>query len=191
MRKKVQKRSKKLNYTKIVLQIVCVAGIVSIAVLAPNAIQAIAVFTKNDKSNRRYKTHTPKVITRLARQGYIIFEKTEKGTFAKLSEKGKELLSLYELGEYKIPTPKKWDRKFRIIIFDIKEYRRGTRDKLREYLDRLGFVRLQNSVWVYPYNCSEVMTLLKASFRIGRDILYIEADSIENDKWLRKHFELN
>jgi len=55
---------------------------------------------------------------------------------------------------------------------------------------QIGFVRLQNSVWVYPYDCEDLVKLLKADFRIGREVLYVIADSIENDMWMRKEFSL-
>ena len=82
------------------------------------------------------------------------------------------------------------DRKWRVVIFDIKEYRRKTRDKLRITLTSLGFIKLQNSVWVFPYECEDVMVMLKASYKIGNDVLYMTVDKIENDKWLKKKFLL-
>ena len=54
----------------------------------------------------------------------------------------------------------------------------------------IGFVRLQDSVWVYPYDCEDLITLLKADFRVGKDVLYLIVDSIENDKYLRAEFNL-
>ena len=32
------------------------------------------------------------------------------------------------------------------------------------------------------------MALIKADFKVGKDILYIIADSIENDRWIRNYF---
>ena len=77
-----------------------------------------------------------------------------------------------------------------MIIFDIKEWKRKTRDDLRQWLEHLGFVRLQNSVWVHPYPCREIIVLLKSNFKIGKEVLYITADEIENDGWLRREFNL-
>jgi hypothetical protein len=53
-----------------------------------------------------------------------------------------------------------------------------------------GFVRLQDSVWVYPYDCEDIITLLKAEYRIGDDMRYMIVDSIERDSALRRHFKL-
>src|SRR3989344_1501381 len=46
------------------------------------------------------------------------------------------------------------------------------------------------AVWVYPYDCEEFIALLKAELKIGRSVLYVIADSIEQDKILRSHFNL-
>ena len=54
----------------------------------------------------------------------------------------------------------------------------------------LGFLRVQDSVWVSPHECEELVALIKAELRIGQDILYVIVESIENDGWIRKHFNL-
>lgn len=46
----------------------------------------------------------------------------------------------------------KWDKKWRVVIFDIAEVSRGTRDNLRLKLKELGFGMLQESVWISPYD---------------------------------------
>ena len=75
-------------------------------------------------------------------------------------------------------------------MFDIKEKRKSTRDKIRHNLFKIGFIRLQDSVWVYPYDCEDFINLMKADFKIGKDLLYVVADKIENDKFLAQHFKL-
>ena len=86
--------------------------------------------------------------------------------------------------------PPRWDGKWRLVVFDIREYKRAVRDKVRNELSAFGFRRLQQSVWVYPYDCEEMVVLLKADHRIGREVLYITAGKIENDLWLRSEFGL-
>ena len=77
-----------------------------------------------------------------------------------------------------------------MLIFDIPEKKRHLRYKVRSTLSAVGFTRLQDSVWIYPYDCEDFVTLLKADFRIGKDLLYMIVDSLENDTWLRKKFNL-
>lgn len=186
----MKKRTGKGEVAKVVMNLLAVGGLISVAVLAPNALQVLAPMLTGSRADRqRYYIKT--VIGRLAGKGLIKFVKNSRGpTVACLTAVGKQELERYELGEKKIDVPKKWDGKYRVIIFDIKEGRRSIRDELRIWLSNLGFVRLQNSVWAHPYECREVITLLKSHFKIGRDVLYLVVESVENDKWLRKHFGL-
>ena len=56
---------------------------------------------------------------------------------------------------------------------------------------RIGAVMLQKSVWVYPYDCSEHIALLRQFFDLPEEALrLVEAHSIGDDLALRKHFKL-
>ena len=57
-------------------------------------------------------------------------------------------------------------------------------------MQETGFVRLQDSVWVFPYDCEDFVSLVKAELKIGSAILYMVVEHIENDKHLRAHFGL-
>ena len=89
-----------------------------------------------------------------------------------------------------IAKKRKWDRCWRVVIFDVPERRKGVRDRLRHFMEGCGFVRLQDSVWIYPYDCEDLIALAKADFRIGADVLYMIVERLERDKYLREHFGL-
>ncbi|KKW42146.1 MAG: hypothetical protein UY91_C0006G0018 [Parcubacteria group bacterium GW2011_GWB1_55_9] len=74
--------------------------------------------------------------------------------------------------------------------FDVPEKRKKIRERLRFEMQEVGFLHLQDSAWVYPYDCEEFIALLKADLHIGKDVLYAIVEEIENDKWIRKHFSL-
>lgn len=175
---------------KAVLQSLAAVGILSVALLAPNALQILKLFDKgkSSKHTRKYTIHT--ALGRLTAAGLVQFVNTNKGKFARLTPKGEERLRLAEAIDFKIKKPKKWDKKWRLIIFDIKEEQKSTRNKVRWTLRQIGFERLQDSVWVYPYDCEDLIALLKADFKIGKDVLYIIADKIENDGFLKKVYNL-
>jgi hypothetical protein len=50
---------------------------------------------------------------------------------------------------------------------------------------------MQDSVWIFPYDCEELVALLKADFKVGKDLLYMVVEKIENDHALRLHFNLS
>ena len=45
---------------------------------------------------------------------------------------------------------RKWDQKWRLVIFDVPMAQNATRVRLRRYLRERGFGCLQNSVWIIP-----------------------------------------
>ncbi len=187
--KELKKKNKRENIQRAILSGIAAVGILSVAVLAPNAIQAFKFFGIEPK-NKWQKYNINHSIKRLKKHGLICFEKTSRGTFARLTQKGEDKLRKFQILGYKLKKPKKWDGKWRMLIFDIKESRKGTRDKIRFTLKRIGFLRLQDSVWVYPYDCEDLVILMKADFKIGKDLLYLIVDTIEGDIEIKKYFEL-
>ncbi len=158
--------------------------------VVPNALQALTLFgVGKRKYNPKY--HIQSTLHKLVDRGLVKLVKNHQGVnCVRLTERGNAELQKYELSELVIKRPKRWDGKYRLIIFDIKEWKRSIRNQLRTWLEHLGFVRLQNSVWVHPYECREITILLKSHFHLGREVLYVIADQIENDRWLRREFGL-
>ncbi|MFH1170487.1 MAG: CRISPR-associated endonuclease Cas2 [Candidatus Vogelbacteria bacterium] len=185
---KVEYRSK---VKKAILATLVLGGVVALAVVAPNAVQLLKYVIKDGCQKRNRLAYTRRVANSLVDKGMVVKIKNGRGqTLLRITREGREELKRYLTQELKIEKPRRWDEKYRLIIFDIKEVRRKVRDELRKWLEHLGFKKLQNSVWVYPYECREVIVLLKSQFKIGQDVLYITADEIENDRWLRADFGL-
>ena len=143
---------------------------------------------KETKRNPHYTINNS--IKHLLQSNLIYFEETPKGKFIRLTKEGESYLRLYTEFGHQLSKPKKWDGKWRIVIFDICEERKTLREKLRNTLREIGFIHLQHSVWVYHYDCEDFITMLKVDFKVGKDILYIIADKIENDFGLRQRFGL-
>ena len=124
--------------------------------------------------------------SRLVRRGLLKFE----GSHYSMTKVGEKVWKRWQLADFKLPKPRRWDKKWRIIIFDIPERKKKIRNEIREIFKSAGLQRLQDSVWVYPYDCEDVIGLLKTEYDIGANLLYIIADQIENDKYLRMDFDL-
>jgi CRISPR-associated endonuclease Cas2 len=185
---KLKKKVRNSKIQKIILTSLYTAGVLGVAALMPNTVSLLKYLDPNKKKKGDPRYRVNRVIARLRERGLVEWKETQRGVFLRLTKEGERAIDILERKEFKIQKPKKWDGKWRVIIFDIKENRRGMRDKFRRTLTQIGFLKLQQSVWVYPYNCEDLITLLKAEFKVGKDILYIIADSIENDKWIRAHF---
>jgi DNA-binding transcriptional regulator PaaX len=185
LEKAIQKRTKRKNLQKIILGTVAAAGLLSVAVVAPNVIGAMSKL--GFLPARRQKEFIRGARERLVGKGLLEWQ----GNFLKLTPKGRVLLARLEQNNYKIKKPKRWDGKWRVLIFDIPETLRAKREKVRLTLISIGFFRLQDSVWIYPYDCEELITLLKADFEMGKNLLYMIVEALENDRLVKKQFGLS
>ncbi|KKR31409.1 MAG: hypothetical protein UT65_C0027G0004 [Parcubacteria group bacterium GW2011_GWF2_39_8b] len=179
-----RKRKSKNDIRKAVLTAVKIGGFLTLAMVAPNSLQYLKSF--GITPGKRQKEIMARSRDRLVKDGLLKYD----GKFVKLTDKGQTVLESLELKDWKIDKPKKWDGKWRMLIFDIPETRKSLRDKVRHTLLHIGFLRIQDSVWIYPYDCEDFVTLLKADFKIGKDLLYLIVDSIEYDKSYKKYFNL-
>lgn len=174
----------------VILACISVAGILTIAALAPNAIQALSMFGISGK-RYRVSSYIRSTANKLQKEGLIEFKRDGENIFMQLTKKGEEKLEKYQtLEPHPNERPEKWDGKWRLVVFDIKESTRNSRDQLRHWLTDIGFVRIQNSVWVYPYDREEFIFLLKTDFELGRSVLFATVEKLENDGWIRKKFGL-
>ena len=185
LEKKVAVRKKRSDIQKAILGTIAGVGLLSVALVAPGALQALKLL--GFKSHKRQKEVIARTRKELTEHGCIA--KDEKG-FLFLTTKGKSKLRTLEIFLPSLEKPKKWDKKWRILIFDIKEKKKTMRDRIRRTLNHIGFMRLQDSVWIYPYDCEEYVTLLKSELKIGKDLLYLIVEEMENDYVIRKYFNL-
>lgn len=83
-----------------------------------------------------------------------------------------------------------WDQKWRIVAFDIPEQLRTSRNHVRSILRSAGFQRLQQSIWIFPHDCTELTELLQQDTRVRPYVLYGVLEIPGIDSVLRRRFEL-
>ena len=116
------------------------------------------------------------LLSREEKIGEIIKEEKDGEVYLKLVSKAgsffNEKISLKELAK------KEWDGLWRLIIFDIKEIERKTRDRLRDKLKKLGFAMWQESVYISPHPLvDEVNEYLKTNHLFPK-VVCLEAKTI-------------
>jgi len=127
----------------------------------------------------------------LRKKGLLKMEYRGKQLYVSLSDEGKLLAKKYSIDELKIKKPKHWDKKWRILIFDIEERYRSKREMLRGKLKELGLYQLQKSVWVCPYQFQEEVEILRNFFGFnGEEMTMIIASEIEKERELKNFFNL-
>lgn len=135
-----------------------------------------------DKVKRSLRRLEKKRLISLKQEGEdLVIEFFKEGTYEVYKYKIKELM---------IKKPKKWDKKWRIVIFDIPEKKKVARNILRRKLEDLGFAFLQKSVFVYPYPCQKEMVFLIKILELEPYVVFIEADYISRQKHLARKFGL-
>ncbi|MBU1032749.1 MAG: hypothetical protein ABII13_05390 [Patescibacteria group bacterium] len=184
--------SKNIKYgeiTKTVLKLIAVLGVCSVFILMPGLAKAVPVYRKRPVS--RNKKNLNLVLKRLQKRGLIkVWIDGNGKEMIKVTPKGQEEIVRYELRETKINKPRRWDRKWRVIIFDIPVDFNKTRDSLRAFLKKNDLVKLQSSVWIYPYPCEEAVELIRSALGTRDETLYLTCGRFTGDKWLCKHFKL-
>lgn len=135
--------------------------------------------------------NTNQVIRQLYRSKLIDIRELPDGTTVmKLTEQGKMRVLYAKYDTLEIPKPPRWDKKWRVVLFDIPEEQRRDRAVLRDKLVRLGFRELQKSVLVYPYPCRDQLDFLIEYFGLRRYVRTLEASDIDVATHLKKHFHL-
>ncbi len=116
-------------------------------------------------------------------------EKADGKITIKLNDLGKQRVLGYNLEEIKVKKPKKWDGKWRMVLFDIPNSKKKVREALRFHLRRLGFYPYQKSVFIHPFPCLDEVDFLIEFYAIRPYVRQLVISEIDNDFHLRKIFE--
>lgn len=127
----------------------------------------------------------------LRQQGLVNFEYKGKQLYISLTKEGKKKARKYDIDNLKIKKPKRWDKKWRILIFDVKDKQKVKREALRGKLKELGFYQLQKSVWVCPYDFQKEVEILREFFYFNfNEMRVVTTAEIEQDVEVRKFFNI-
>lgn len=179
----------KSEIAKDILTGLLVAGVICIAATSPYFIRSL--LKNNKKWNKYSKKKVYDTFYNFKRRGLIEIKKEGGQIYISLSKEGKKKAGILQINNLKIRKPKKWDGKWRIVIFDIVQLKKIYREALRGKLKELGFHPLQKSVWVHPFDCRAEIELLKDFFGLSeKELRLIIAEDIGKDDELRQFFKL-
>ncbi len=171
-----------------VLAAVGVAGVLAVAAVAPNALMLLGGF---GRKKYRFNYQTKAVLTRLADKGYIRFITRSGKKHVEITSSGRHAMEReVHLSALHAKKPRRWDKRWRMVMFDIPEKRKTSRDYLRRTMMEAGFVCFQDSVWIYPYDCEDLVALLKMDLQFGNSVRYAIVEKLENDTEMRTKFGL-
>ena len=129
-----------------------------------------------------------RTIYRLKKQGVLTITKKNNKKFLQLTNKG-QIQALLTMAKMPKAT-RRWDGKWRLIMFDIPEQSKAQRNLLRKILKKQGLKKLQASVFIGPQPINRAaIEYLKLSGLINY-IRMLRVDEVDNEKELLHLFHL-
>ena len=179
--KENQKAKSILNAT---LGLIAVGGILTFGAVFPALLGEIGKIRHKQKkeSYEQYQKiwHS---FNSLKKRRLLNFIKEENGYLIyQINEKGKKKIEKFIFDELKIKNPYQWDKKWRLVIFDIPEIRRRERAALRKKLTDLGFYQCQKSAWIYPFPCDKEIEFIKDILNIKSFVKLFLVEEIDDGK---------
>jgi len=126
----------------------------------------------------------------LRRKNLIAGEFKDDKLYIKLTSEGKKEVEKYKIDWLKIFHPKRWDKKWRLVVIDIPE-NKVRREVFLTKLGKLGFQKLQTNLWLIPFPCEKEINILRDYFNLNKEMIrLIEAKKLEGDESFKQSFKL-
>lgn len=152
-------------------------ALVAASLVAPNLPSAFAGKKKKSYRQSFQRAYDKNLI-------YLSGEKVQ------LSEKGQKLMEQILSEDIEIKKHE-WDGIWRIVSYDIPEDPlKKERSYFRRKLESLGFVELQKSMMVIPYECKEEIAVIAQNLRISPYVMHLITDNLPRQNEFVKRFGL-
>lgn len=171
------------------LRLAMSGALIAAVLLAPNAIQALDKPLQKylKKLNARDRQREISRVFSYMKHRQLISDEYEHGLV--VTKKGLARLQKRDFDQLSIAAQRKWDRRWRLVFFDIPESHKHGRDALTSKLRNLGFRPLQRSVWIYPFPCYDEIVIVCDAFGVRQFVSYIETVHIDNEAVLKRQFK--
>lgn len=107
-----------------------------------------------------------------------------------LTNKGRETALSFDPDYLTVKRPASWDKRWRVVIYDIPDKKKAARDALRHKLNELGFKEWQRSVFIHPYPCLDEINFIIEFFDVRPYVRYAELTNPTNEAELKLHFKI-
>ena len=161
-------------------------GVLACLVLPGMAVVLNMFLPKNKKQENKIKRSYDKLI----KNEYLSIEEIKGETFLRITEKGEAYLMRADFDKLVLKNPKNWDKKWRVVMFDIPEKYFRERRMLSYKLFELGMYQYQKSVYIYPYDCTSVISFASKFLDVEKYVQQMTVTEIDNLPDLKKFFKL-
>jgi len=118
----------------------------------------------------------------LRRYRYIRHVKKDNRNTYFLTPKGETRLHNILIEDIEIKKHRKWDGKWRLVMYDLPIRFKKARNAFRWKLKDLGFFQFQKSAWIYPYPCEGEVMFVAEFWGVKKHIEILEVDKILDDR---------
>lgn len=174
---------------KDILTLLGVGGFIAASLLMPGLPKILTPSYK--KQQERWGHFNKRILRanlkRMQKSGVIEESEQEGEIFLKLTEKGKLKLLKYRLEDL-VLNQNNWDRKWRLVAYDIPKGKKNQAEAFRTLLKKMSFYQLQRSLWLTPYPCSNEIEFLKGLYNLTDHVTILTISKIEGESEYRSYF---
>lgn len=150
-------------------------------------LESVYGFAKRKRIKDLKRKKYLELVWQMRRVGYLKIVEKNNQKFLQITRKGQLENLLLKAG---VSKTDKWDKKWRVLIFDIPEGSHQRRDHFRLLLKKNGFVKLQSSVFISPFPLNRHAIEYLNETGLNEFIRIMRVDEMDDDTALRKHFGL-
>lgn len=145
----------------------------------------------NERNNKKSWRRFYASLLYLDRRGYVKILSNDDGRLkVKITRLGEGAIRKIDIETMHIEAPDQWDGKWRLVVFDVPNTKSKNRTNFTERLKSLGFIMVQKSVWAYPYECKDEVSVLRKFCEIDKYVTYLEVVEVEDELNWRGKFNL-
>ncbi len=180
------------SLTKEILFIAAAGPIILSSLFLPNAPQMLKPLIKWRKNWNKIDRHLIRnAIKRLNNKRLVALTQKSDNLYIEITENGRKLIKNFDYDNLMLPRPKKWDKKWHLVIFDIPEKKKRERRAFSLKLKNMGLYPLQESAFIYPYDCQNEVDFVCEFLSISRYVNYCTIENIDKKEGeLRRIFNL-
>lgn len=170
---------------KEILKGLALGGFIVACVAMPNLAQVAKLFNSR---GWRDQYRVRQAVRRLQKKRMVRIINKNGNDVVEITEPGKKKVLEYNLGTIQLDRKKKWDGKWRIVMFDIPESKKRVRNAISFKIKDIGMYPIQKSVFVFPHPCKDEIDFVGEIFGVRKNIVYVEATHIEGAEKMKRHF---
>jgi hypothetical protein len=194
--KQSRREERDANYAPVkeVLSLLGSGVALSAAILVPKSakvIRPLMMTTPDWDSWKHFNvSYLQRTLRRLEQSKAVEVTNEDGKQVVRLTVGGKRKILKYSIDTISSEKPKRWDHKWRLVLYDIPNYEKTLGDAIRQTLRNFGFYPVQESVYLYPYPCFDQVEFLRQYYGLGSHIQYMVIMTIENDQVYKTYFNL-